>query len=263
MTTQPQYLFLCGVGRSGTTVLRTSLGQHSQIYYNGLENNLVQDLLRIAEDNCTNPSRQFAMAVEQAEYDAVFRKATEDLIWPDQGLRNRPVWLAAINPEGRQLDYLRQVFPVSRVIGLIRNGIEVVCSRMKYRSFSAQSFENHCRVWNRCAGVQQWGSAHPDYFFQMRQEWFYEADALAMQLERLFGWLQIESDPAVLSGFQTLVHPTGDSAVLPWQQLHGNEKSGLFQQKRDGWKDWDASQREVFERICGPLMCDLGYDIPW
>ena len=110
-TSQPRHhLFLCGVGRSGTTILRRSLGLHQEIYYEGKENNLIQDVLTVARDNCTLASRKFAMTVDQATYDAAFRRLVQDLVWPDPQGREKPVWMAAINPTEDLMDYLCREF---------------------------------------------------------------------------------------------------------------------------------------------------------
>lgn len=140
--THPIYMFLCAVGRSGTTILRTSLGCHPDIYYNQRENNIVQDLLAVALNNCTQDSRKCSMVVEQSVHDRIFRDAICQLIWPDPALATKPVHMAAINPTGDQLDYLCHVFPTAKITCLVRNGIEVVSSRLRYRSFGSAQLSN-------------------------------------------------------------------------------------------------------------------------
>ncbi len=256
-----RFLFLCGVGRSGTTVLRRSLGLHPDIYYNGQENNLVQDLIEVAQKNCTQPSRKLAMVVDQQAYDAAFRQLTIDLLWPDPLLQQRPVLMAAINPTGDLLDYLAQVFSPAKFVGLVRNGIEVIQSRAKYTAFSHLEFEQHCDTWLRCAGVVDWGGKHPDQFRLFRHEWMYESD-LDHRFSKLFQWLGLDHQTAVAEQIvANLTHPTSDSKI-PFSKMSLTEKSAYFASKRDAWYRWDADQQTRFRSRCGPLMDRLGYLIP-
>ena len=262
-----KYLFLCGVGRSGTTVFRTALGQHPEIYYNGKENNAVHEILNVAERNCTMESRRFAMEVDQDRYDQIFRQAINALTWPDERKHCLPARLAAINPAGEQLDYLRQVFPGSKIICLVRNGIEVVTSRMAFESFAKGTFESHCKVWNRSQPVINWGLRHPDDFRLFRQELFYQSDILKEHLDETFQWAGLSlSDRTINHITQTLPHPTGGTATIASGEFAAtseDDKKQYFLSKRDRWKSWTADQREMFVDMCGNFMEQLGYPIPW
>ena len=262
-----KHLFLCAVGRSGTTVFRTALGRHPDLYYNGKENNAVHEILDVAQRNCTMKSRKFAMEVDQDRYDQIFRQAIEALTWPDERKRNRPTWLAAINPAGEQLDYLRQVFPNCKIICLVRNGVEVVSSREAFASFAKDSFENHCRVWTRSRSVVSWGKQHPDDFRLFRQEWFYQSDILKERLNEAFRWAELSlSDLTFDHIAQTLAHPTPGAtsiAVDEFAATSEKQKKQYFLAKRDRWRSWSTDQREMFVDICGDFMKELGYEIPW
>lgn len=261
------YLFLCGVGRSGTTVFRTALGQHPAIYYNGKENNAVHEILNVAQRNCTMPSRKYAMEVDQIRYDEIFRQTIEALTWPDAEMQQRPVRFAAINPAGEQLDYLRQVFPGSKIICLVRNGIEVISSRMAFESFAQRSFESHCNVWNRSCPVVAWGRRNRHSFRLFRQEMFYQKEPLSKQLNELFVWADLPPSQRVLNHItQTLPHPTPASASIAAEAFAATseeQKKSYFLSKRDRWKSWSSDQREMFEDKCGDFMRQLGYEIPW
>lgn len=262
----PRYLFLCGVGRSGTTVLRTSLGLHPEIYYNDRENNIVQDLVAVAQANCTSDSRRYAMVVEQVEYDRIFREAISQLLWPDQQLRSRPIRMAAINPSGDQLDYLCQMFPDAKIIGLVRNGIEVISSRIRYNSFADHEFQSHCDVWNRCLGVSQWGQENPRHFRQIRQEWFYDSTQLNKRLSDVFDWLGVSRSPLPASNIlERLHHPTDSMAenLDDFAKMSEHEKKAYFQSRSNRWSEWTESQRSLFTSSCSELMDLLGYDLPW
>ena len=256
------HLFLCGVGRSGTTILRRSLGLHSAMYYEGKENNLVQDILAVARDNCTLPSRKFAMNVDQKTYDDAFRQLIQQLVWPGPQGHEKPIWMAAINPVAEQMDYLCQVFPNARILVLVRNGIEVVASRMNHRSFGKLDFESHCQTWIRTRGIIHWGQRHPGRFRIMRHEWFYDERALESALEHIFEWLEIPAESQVLRNFaQSLPHPTGRPVTTAGESVIKSHRA-FFESKSRAWCEWTPGQRQTFHRICAPFMQELGYEMP-
>ena len=258
----PSFLFLAATGRSGTTILRRSLGKHPDIYYNGQENNVVQDVIEVAQRNCTLDSRVKAMVINQDQYDAAFRQLLMSLIWPQAQLRNRKVLMAAINPTGDLLDYLVQVFPQAKILGLIRNGIEVVNSRSRYLSFAGAEFEQQCAVWTRSQGVIQWGQKNPDRFRLFRHEWMYGSN-MDRKLEELFNWLEISSSTAVAENLtNVLAHPTSDTAKS-FDSMSTEEKKAYFASKSDAWKNWPAEHGAAFVNTCGPLMNLLDYEIPF
>lgn len=264
---EPRFLFLCGVGRSGTTALRRSIGLHEQIYYNGFENNSVQDLIGVAIRNCTMPTRKSSMAIEQSEYDQLFRNLIQQLIWPENEGSRRPVYMAAINPEASQLDYMRSVFPGCKFVSLLRNGIEVVSSRMEYPSFAAAGFDSHCQVWNRSAEVYQWAEAHPNDSLLLRHEWFYQPQRLNQWMRELSDMLSLEystiPEEQILGALQ---HPTSSSIAMEQTEFAAStaeDKQSYFQSKRERWRSWSPEQRQRFTDLCGEAMRRLGYDLPW
>jgi hypothetical protein len=196
------------------------LGLHSDIYYNGKENNIVQDLLGVAQKNCTARSRQTALVVDQTEYNEVFRQAIIRLIWPDPKLVERSVWMAAINPTGDLLDYISDVFPKAIFICLVRNPKGMISSPMRYRPFQSLPFESHCQTWMRSESVYRWCLANPDRGFVMRHEWLY----------------------------------SGESDVSDQGQ-----RKAFFESKNRRWNDWTVEQKESYQQICGEFAEELGY----
>lgn len=260
------YLFQCGVGRSGTTALRRSLGTHSEIYYNGSENNVVHEIAALAFRNCTMRSRKRSMVLSQDKYDAHFRELICKLTWPNEDKLGRPVHMAAINPTVDQLNYLSRLFPSFKVVGLIRNGIEVVSSRMEFPSFATHDFEKHCDIWNRSVAVFHWGQRNGDRFRTIRHEWLCCADAIQRKFGELFDWLSIShSESPVANLLENLTHPTSSKQKIDrdFKRASPEEKQAYFESKRERWRTWSASQRNTFELRCGESMDALGYEIPW
>ena len=260
----PQYLFQAAVGRSGSTILRRSIGLHPDVYYNGAENNLIQDVAGVGHLNCNRKSRIDSMRVPPQTYDESFRRLICDLTWPDQELQSRKIHFAAINPGANELDYLCQLFPNAKFVCLVRNGLEVVCSRMKHQSFAGNAFESQCRTWKRCAEMIDWGERNQDRFLLFRHEWTYDSELIETKLDGLFQWAGVPSSPAVVANICNVLDcmPT-TQAPKELSEMDDLEKQTYFAQKADRCHDWSPAQRQQFNEICKPLMDRLGYAIPF
>ena len=122
----------------------------------------MQDVLDVASHNFHSPSRSCAIVVDQEEYFAAFRELLWRIIWPDPEKRQRRTWLAAINPNPETLEFLQTIFPDAKVIGLIRDGVDMILSRQNYKSFKQNTFESHCQTWIRTQPVIAWGERNAD-----------------------------------------------------------------------------------------------------
>lgn len=260
----PQYLFQAAVGRSGSTILRRSIGLHPDVYYNGAENNLIQDIAGVGHLNCTRQSRIDSMRVDQRAYDDSFRRLICDLTWPDRELRARQVHFAAINPGAEHLDFLCQIFPNAKIVCLVRNGLEVVCSRMKHQSFAGNEFQSQCETWNRCTQMIDWGERNPDRFFLFRHEWTYDSQLVESKLDQIFKWTGIPNSPEVVANIRNVIDCMPTTEVpKEFSQMNDAEKQNYFREKADRCQDWSDAQREQFIELCKPLMERLGYSIPF
>lgn len=244
--------------------MRRSIGLHPAVYYNGKENNLIQDIAEVAKRNCTLASRVVAMDVDQPTYDAAFRQLICSLIWPDESLAQRPVHFAAINPTESNLDYLIQMFPNSKVIVLVRNGIEVVCSRTKFDSFANLGFRSHCETWLRSAAMLDWGQRNQDRFFLFRHEWCYDPELIELKINEMLQWAGLPSNSAVVDNIRNVndCMPT-TQAPREFTEMNDLEKRDYFRAKGERWRKWTEEERSDFIKICGGLMKRLGYSIPF
>lgn len=258
-----RYLMFSGVGRSGTTIMRKSIGLHPDICYNGMENNVVQDLLRTALNNCTADSRRSAMAVDQDSYDRIFREAIEQLIWPEKDNHNKKCLMAATNLTPDIAEYIGNVFSDCKIVGLIRDGMEVVSSRMRYPSFTNLEFKSHCETWIRAAEMAEWGNGR-ECFRLFRYEWLSDNDQTRNELSKIFLWLGL--DPLDAAADQMLTkrfHATDDEGTVQTFNQDATDRIRLHQDRADRWNQWSDEQREQFESICGDAMKRLGYKLPW
>jgi len=249
---------LTGVGRSGTTALRMCLGTHRDIIYNRAENNIVMDIIETGLHNCTYPSRKVAMQMSQSRYDKAFRNLILNVLYPRPPLAMRMPkrWMASTDINPRLVGYFRQLFPDTRLIYLVRNGIEVVSSRMVFDGFKDRPFTWQCEVWAKAAEMVRWGVGQ-DYFYLIRHESLLEPQSIQRVFSDLWSWLGLKDDPKCAEALSNFTyHPTtfaGEAASVD-DDLH-NRKSR--------WEYWSADQRHIFVEICSSAMDDLGYEIPW
>lgn len=241
------------------------MAKHSQVYYNGAENNLIQDLVATAQRNLEMQSRAVALVVSPERYLNLFRCLTEDLIWPSEELRSRPLWMGATNLIPENADFMRKLFPNCRFLCLIRNGVEVVSSRMHHRSFRSGTFEQHCQTWRQSVSMVSWARQFPEIARVIRQEWFRETKMLESFFEEFWQWLELPSSIAVIQHFQEKkYHPTSDVTDLD-STFQGTQSEGVspLKEPQQRWTEWSDSQRETFESLCGDPMHEMGYDLPW
>lgn len=249
-------VILTGVGRSGTVALREALGRHEQVHSTGSENNILYELLHTARANCTYESRRFAMQVDDAAYDAAFRKLIHELLWPrpSDPRPQRLLAFTALSPS--RADYLCRLFPGVKVIYLVRNGIEVVASRQRHPGFANRPFREHCEVWALARKLVEWGRDRDD-FTLIRHEHIVNTETLQPTLDQLWAWIGLAPEPASRQFLhENCLHPTraGDEHRMPSEALRD---------RGDRWLRWTPGERQVFMEACGETMISLGYAIPW
>lgn len=244
---------LSGVGRSGTTALRESLGKHPDVHSTERENNIICDLMDTAWRNRTLPARRYGMRVDDATYDRLFRDLTLSLLWPRARSKTPSRLLAFSNITPHAGEYLAGLFPGLKIVYIVRNGIEVIASRMRFESFRSRPVDDHSIAWSQSATLAKWGAARSD-FLLVRHERLIAEGGPAAEVERILGFLSLPPCAANLSG--TTYHPTPEKlteATAPKPLSTRSER----------WKDWSLDQLTIFDRIAGHAMEYFGYERPW
>jgi len=170
--------------------------------------------------------------------------------------------MAAINPNPETLEFLQNVFPDAKVLGLIRDGVDVVLSRQNHSSFKTGTFETHCRTWVRTQPVVQWGQQNAEHFRLFRYQTFSDREQLANRFTEIFDWLQINrSDAPLEHASEKTYHPT---------ELENKDADPVSptdpttaQAKRNQWNAWSSTERDTFKSICGSFMKQMSYEIPF
>jgi len=251
-------LIVSGVGRSGTTALRMSLGIHSDIAYNRSENNIIMDILETGLHNCTYHSRKASMQMSQGKYDKVFRNLLLNVLYPRPPLTISPPkrWMASSDINPRLVGYLPQLFPNVRIVYLVRNGIEVVSSRMVFEGFKEQPFEWQCEVWAKAEEMVRWG-VEQDNFYLIRHDSLLDRESISHVFTDLWTWLGLKNDPRCADALSTeTYHPT----KFPSE---GSDTTMDLRRRKSRWEFWTDEQRDIFTNTCASAMRYFGYPIPW
>ena len=249
-------VLVSGVGRSGITVLRNSLGAHDLIDPTGSENNVINDVLQAAYDNCTKPSRKSAMRTSQHDYDRNFQNLLLNLLWPPPRRRRPRVLLAYSAIRTSWAIYLWQVFPEARIVYIVRNGIEVVASRMQYDSFKRFEFQQQCERWTLSYEVARWGEGFEE-FKVVRHESLLDATRAEVVFTDLFEWIGLPPDRRCLETLNSQrFHPTS----YPGESEQSRQN---LAERKERWRYWTDEQRAIFVEECAEAMDYFGYPIPW
>lgn len=274
---------LSGVGRSGTTIVREALSRHPDLDSTNLENNILNELLNVAGRNCMLPDRIHAMRVDEKTYDAHFRALMLRLLWPRPRLDTRgPARLLAYtNLTPTSAAYLVRLFPRVRIIYIVRNGIEVVSSRVRFEPFRHRDVASHSETWRLAYDMARWGEGRRE-FLVVRHEWLVDADGPERMMGTILPFLGLGAHAPCVDAFrEELVHPTGDARAAQGQDRSSNieakggpENRGTdakslrlpgeaLRTRADRWRDWSKEEREAFESRCGEAMRYFGYEVPW
>jgi hypothetical protein len=247
-------VLISGVGRSGTTALRESLGLHPDVHSTERENNIIYDLLDVAHRNCTAQSRRYAMRVSDADYDAAFSRLVLSLLWPTprEPAPSRLLAFSDLTPD--RAGYLVRLFPGVRIVYVVRNGIEVVASRMRYDGFKHQPFDAHAGVWSRAMQMAQWGEQRDDF--------------LLVRHENLIADTGPEDETARICRFLALPYAEACARNLREKEYHPTPERkaaapALLARRSQRWRDWSPDELDVFDATCSEAMDYFGYERPW
>lgn len=252
-------LLVSGQARSGTTVLTKALGAHPQVFSNLKESNYLVDLTWSIQRACTMETRRRQLLVSETEFTESFREALWQVLFPTE-LWKSPAPPLAVSTfsamRSEVAEFLIKFIPQTRIINIVRNGVEVVASRLAHEHIGKRTFEEHCVAWAAAMDMITWGESK-EQFFLIRQEDFLLPEQTQTLFADLFRNLGLGEDSAsadfVAAGIINTTRNENDTDATV----------ANLTTRRDRWKCWSSLQRQTFERICKIPMFQLGYEIPW
>lgn len=257
-------ILVSGQARSGTTILTRAIGAHPQILSNNRENVWLRDLMEVVVQTVNDPTRVRELSVSADEFLQQFRESALRMLFPSSlagDLDSIQALSTFTSLRQETFDALEVFLPNFRIANIVRNGIEVVGSRLKHSHIgNIGDFETHCVAWAHSTDVIDWFGRHRDLkdrFFLVRHEWLLDpqrCQEVFGRIENRFGLQRTEScSRFVLENFVSR-NQNDDQSPQTSEGAASREQV---------WQTWDAEMRGTFERVCGGSMEQLGYEIPW
>lgn len=154
------------------------------------------------------------------------------------------------------LPVLAELFPEARFVHMVRDGRDVVLSRVA-TAWGTNRFDFETMQWR--SHVEQGRAAGrtlgPDRYVELRYEDLLDdPERVARELCR---FVEIDFDPVMLRYHER-------AAPLVEAQPHPDEHRNLLRPPTKGLRDWrtelDAEHRALFEALAGSTLADLGYE---
>jgi hypothetical protein len=258
-------IFVGGVPRSGTTLLRVILDTHPNIHC-GTELRVVQALANLwtAADRTGQPLLTEAYGVDDLRLRAIFSELILAFLEPAWRASGKPrtaektPWNLLVFPE------LHRLFPASPLVHVIRDGRDVVASRLERdrATSGAQALDTVALAAKR---AQEWVDAmvlrsrmrsDPDLasgYYEIRYEELVVSPEAA--LRNLFAFLDEPFEPAVLDFHHVSREVSGSEE---WSAA--NVRRPIFESSIGRWRQsLDAREARAVEDVAGPTLLELGY----
>jgi tetratricopeptide (TPR) repeat protein len=257
---EPDFIFIGGAGRSGTTLFRAMLHAHPRIHC-GPEAKLVSTLCRQRDLWMKGMGRDLAEAgVTQQLMDRSVRAFLETLL---RGLAPAGVRVAEKTPHNLlHTAFLGQIFPRARFIHVIRDGRSVAASLVRQAWIDpatgkplayCETIPNAATYWREIiTGVRQQAPAVPGRYLEVRYERLVTEPETVMR--EVLAFLGEAWDPAVLE------HQRADVALSSLESSTEAVKAAVNTGAVEKWKK-NLSERELSQvvAVAGGLLAELGY----
>lgn len=259
-------ILVSGQARSGTTILTRAIGAHPQVLSNNRENVWLRDIIEVVGNTLGDPSRVRQMSVESEDFLAGFRETSYRMLFPDSLCEQSAEDVKALSTftslREEMFDSLPLFLPNFRLVNIVRNGLEVVASRLKHAHISkAGDFRTHCVAWAHSIDVVRWFADHPEFkgrFFLVRHEQLLDVESCRDVFGRIQNRFGLDrSDACEKFVAENFVSQNASDAEQSPQTFEGAEA------RKHAWHAWSAEERAEFEELCGDAMCELSYQIPW
>lgn len=270
-------IFVVGLGRSGTSILLASLGQHKQIICARREVPIFPYIGQIAYQLASGPQAehfQYCCRISNNIVHKHLRRLLFEICWgPNYGLLkfmeswinspkktwNYKYWIARTFPDLRDAIGIRKIYPLSKFVHIYRNGVDVVSSRRKYDAFKKDPFEKHCILW--ADSVEKYKYLRNEkYSIAISQEQL--LTQRKSTFEAIINFLGLDQDESPSNFAKNTVLIPHDIARSE-ERVNGTNAVDYFNKRLPSHYDWSKSEKDIFKKICGEGMEELGYHIPF
>lgn len=250
-------VILIAEGRSGSTILQHALGQHPEIISSDKESPIVSRVVDLYSSYYEHPTKnvyyESCLPINREESLRLLKAFMLNNIFSDI-ISDHRYWLTKAFLNQDQATGLRKLCHGGKFIYLFRNGIDVVASRVLKNGGGLDKFESYC---------QQWASSEKAYDYLRRHE-----NAIQVRYEdlisdvndefsRIFHFLKLKvSNQSTVFFSSNLIR----SIVNTKDEINPQD---YLDKRKPGHYDWDTKKKELFSRICGKAMINLGYRTPF
>ena len=260
------FVWITGQARSGTTVVTRAMEAHPQVLCNGRENNFLADLVAFVKTNVQHENRMRQCPVSPEDFAKAYRDATFDVMFPRSDLetatlpasRRQPYKVVAAfsSLKSELADFADAFFHQLHWVLVVRNGIEVVDSRMNHWNLADADFAHHCRAWADASDMVRWSQGRRNVTV-IRHEWLLDPAHTTRCFDELQQRLALDpSDAPVDFIMKNLVSGRRRGKV----QNAGRDDLAT---RTEAWRGWTLEQQTMFKEICGETARLLGYPIPF
>jgi hypothetical protein len=240
-------IFIVGSPRSGTTLMRSILDAHPNIFAPAWETGLFVHLGPMV--NCDlrkvmKPGSNFPLT--RAEIINWVRQSVTALFTAFAEKANRPRWAEKTPAHVHRIDFIHEVFPKAVFIHMIRNGYDVVKS-LQNKSWAPRQIRWSTKTWMDSvrAGRESAKRLPPEQYTEVRyEELIHEPQPVLRRLCDFLG----ESFSAEMLEFHEPERNASSIALQPLQNKPVNE-----------YRELSLWQRLVFTWKAGRMMQELGY----
>jgi hypothetical protein len=262
-------VFIIGQYRSGTTIIKNSIGSHKSVYLNAFESPALNDLGKVAykyknldfyRTSTLIGEKRFKRKIRLLMFESYIgdlyslRKELGKLRRFNFSIFNCKKWVASVSPTEKQYLGLIYIYPALKSIYIYRNGIEQVNSCMNHASFNHDSFQNHCIYWVNYINKFKYLEGFENNLL-IRQTELLEKPEFTFR--RIMEFLNLDFDNSCVEFCKNnVIHPLGEHS------LKDTNAKQYFNQRGSAWYKWSSLQKKKFRAICGEKMKEYGFEIP-